>query len=429
MWSRIFRNIYIPLLLCLFFGDKANGQGRNDTTVVITDTTNIEALFRRARDMSRDGNYSQARRIFIKILERKPSYYEVRTSLGRTYAWEKQYDNARTELSRVLIEKENDFEALNALFDVEFWTESYSVANDYLKVALGYYPTSEELLLKKAKLQIKMEEKNEAALTLRRILDLNPGQKEAIRIMNSLEGRKLNNNFQTSYVVDLFDNPQRKGPQQQYSAEYGHNFSFGSLTGRVNYGDKFNRQGFQYELESYPHITKSTYLDLLAGYSDVSIYPSQKYLAEIYQKLPAGFEMSFGMRYLKFTNVTTIYSASLSNYFKDYWFSVRTYITPKDSSAEVREKTTAVTILGNIRIYFGDSDNYLGIRGGRGSSADENLNLNIQGYPTVQAAAEIQRRTFGRWLMKLDFTFARESPRNGEYIQRYSTQITLKTVF
>ena len=151
------KHLLFPLFFCFFcllYTSQVNGQGRSDTTVTINDTTNIEALFKKAREFSYDNNHSQARRICLKILERKPNYFEVRTFLGRTYAWEKQYDNARTELSRVLIERENDYEALNALFDVEFWTESYSLAGDYLKVALGYYPTSEELLLKKAKLQI-----------------------------------------------------------------------------------------------------------------------------------------------------------------------------------------------------------------------------------------------------------------------------------
>src|SRR4051812_37179756 len=78
-------------------------QKGNDTTVVITDTTNIDALFKKARDLSYSNNNAQARRICQKILEKNPSYYEVRTFIGRTYAWDQLYDNARTELSRVLI--------------------------------------------------------------------------------------------------------------------------------------------------------------------------------------------------------------------------------------------------------------------------------------------------------------------------------------
>ena len=72
--------------------------------------------------------------------------------MGRTYAWDKRYEEARVEFSRVLIEKEDDIEALGALIDVEMWTENFKVASDYLKIGLGYYPTSEDLMLRKAKL-------------------------------------------------------------------------------------------------------------------------------------------------------------------------------------------------------------------------------------------------------------------------------------
>ncbi len=428
MWYRVNRYIYFLLLLCLFHAPETRGQGRNDTTVVITDTTNIDALFRKARDLSRDGNYAQAKRIMIKILERKPNYYEVRTMLGRTYAWDKQYDLARTELSRVLIEKENDYDALNALFDVEFWTESYSVAEDYLKVALGYYPTSDELLLKKAKLEIRLDEKNAAALTLRRVLDLYPGNKEAIRMMNTLSGRKLNNNLTFSALIDLFDNYSKRTPQQQYYAEYSRNFNFGSLIGRITYGDRFHKSGYLYEIESYPHITKSTYLDLLVGWSASEIFPESKFGIEVFQKIGRGFEFSGGVRSLRFTNVTNVWTTSISSYVKDYWLSVRAFITPKDQE-EIIRKQTSVTILGYIRRYLGDSENYIGVRGGRGTSADENLYYNVLGYPTVQFAGEFQRRAFGNWLFKVDFTFARESPNKGVYTERYTTQVALKTRF
>ncbi len=431
MIFRILRFIFLPLLFCTFFSESSFGQNRNDTVVVVTDTTNLDALFKKARDLAYDNNYPQARRICMKILEKKPTYYDVRTFLGRIYAWEKQYDMARTELSRVLIEKENDYEALSALFDVEFWTESYSVANDYLKIALGYYPTSEELLLKKAKLQIKLEEKDDAALTLRRILDMSPGNKEAVRVMNTLEGRKLNNNFQASYLVDLFDG---KNPQQLFYAQLGRNFSFGSLIARGNWADKFDKSGMQYELETYTHFTSSTYINALVGYSDLSIFPEQRYLLELYQKLPKGYEISFGIRYTKFTEFSTGYTGSISNYYKDFYFSLRAFISPKtdDSVTTTQLNKIANTFIANIRMYFGDSDTFFGIKAGSGRSPDETRTLNEAAFfPSYQTGIEYQKKAFGRWLMKADLTYAKENinKERSTYTQRISTTITMKTVF
>jgi len=429
--TRIVRFIFMPLFFCVLFSDNVFGQSRSDTVIVISDTTNLDALFKKARELAYDNNYPQARRICTKILEKKPTYYDVRTFLGRIYAWEKQYDNARTELSRVLIEKENDYEALSALFDVEFWTESYSVANDYLKIALGYYPTSEELLLKKAKLQIKLEEKGDAALTLRRILDISPGNKEAIRVMNTLEGRKLNNNFQCGYLVDLFD---ERDPQQIFTAQLGRNFSFGSLIFRGNWADKFNQRGMQYEIETYTHFSRSNYINLLAGYSSLSIFPEQRYLAEFYQKLPKGYEISFGLRFQKYTNFSTGFTGSISNYYKDFYFSIRTFITPQTDSIITSTQLNKIsnTFIATIRMYFGDSDTYLGIRAGQGRSPDESRTLDVAAFlPSYQAGIELQQRAFGRWLLKTELTYGKQYTdlEKSLFIQRITTNITLKTVF
>ena len=431
MQTKIIYFYYFFFLILLTTGFSSHAQTRgSDTTIVITDTTNIDALFKRARELSYKENYSQSRRICQKILEKNPFYYDVRTFIGRTYAWQKMYDAARTELSRVLIEKENDYEALNALFDVEFWSENYEVAKDYLKIALGYYPLSEDLLLKKAKLQIKLEDKNGAALTLRRILDLNPGNKDAIQLMNGLEGRKLYNNFQTSYTVDEFD--KNKAPQTLVSAQLGRNFTFGSLIIRTTAANKFNKKGSQYELESYINFTRKIYANLSTGFANDEIFPSEKYGVELYFKLPAGFELSTGARYQKFSSGTTFYTASVGNYHKDYWFNLRTFISPKSDSVVEKKtfKNSSITVIGTVRNYFGDSDNYFGLKASRGQSPDERKTLNLaQQSLAYGVGIELQKNAFGRWLFKGEVSYYKEDILGSRYSQRVTTTITVKTVF
>ena len=431
MQNRVYYYCFFFILFLSGFSLKSSAQTKaSDTLVVVTDTTDIDALFKKAREFSYNDNYAQARRICIKILEKKPDYYEVRTFLGRTYAWQKEYDKARTELSRVLIERENDIDALNALFDVEFWSENYEVANDYLKIALSYYPNSEELLLKRAKLQMKLDDKGSAALTLRRILDLNPGNKEAIQLMNSLEGRRLNNNFQSSFVVDEYD--KGRAPQILISSQLGRNFTFGSLTMRINLADKFGQRGLQYEVESYAHFTKSIYADISAAFAYDVIFPKERYGAELYFKLPAGFEFSGGIRYQKYTTGATFYTSSLGNYYKNYWFNIRTFISPKrDSTIEnISLKTSGITLIASVRNYFGDGDNYIGIRLGHGQSPDERRTLNLAQYTkSYSFSLELQKSAFGRWVMKGEIQYSKENIREDSYSQRLTTGITVKTVF
>ncbi|HRU60122.1 MAG TPA: hypothetical protein P5565_01525, partial [Bacteroidia bacterium] len=65
--------------MLLALGGKLSAQSKGDTAIVINERTDIDALFKQAREVSFAGNNLQARRILQRILERKPDYYDVRT--------------------------------------------------------------------------------------------------------------------------------------------------------------------------------------------------------------------------------------------------------------------------------------------------------------------------------------------------------------
>lgn len=429
----IFRPLLLTGFLLFWVLGEAFSQSKGDTTIVIDERTDIDGLFQQARDISFAGNNIQARRILQRILERKPDYYEVRTFLGRTYAWDRQYDNARTELSRVLIDRENDQDALMALIDVEDWSGNPEVANQYLKLGLSFYPTSEALLMKKARLQIKADDKESAAITLRRILDFNPGNKDAINLMNSLNTARLNNRLQINYTVDFFD--QKNAPWQLISAEIGRSYKFGSVIMRGNVAERFNNRGLQYEVESFLRIFKGNYVNAAVAFSTADqVFPGQRYSAEMFQKLPWGFEVSGGLRYLEFTDGTTIYTGSLGNYFRDYWIAFRAFITPKPDVVTTENSffaRTSQTFIMNIRKYLGDADNFLGIRAGRGDSPDERRVIDAI-TPRLRSWSgdiEIQRRAFGRWIVRTDIGYAYEEIRKDTYQQRFTLGMQIRTNF
>ncbi|REJ84907.1 MAG: YaiO family outer membrane beta-barrel protein [Bacteroidetes bacterium] len=422
------------LAYCIFLhflpADLFAQTGRVDTVIIVTDTTDLDRLFKRARDFSYAGNHNQARRICYKILEKKPTYYDVRTFIGRTFAWEQQYDNARTELGRVLIEKENDQEALLTLIDVEYWTNNLEVAKEYMRIAVSNYPTSQSVMLKKAKLLLREGEKESAAITLQRVLDINPGNREALVMLNSMNENRLSNKFQVSYSNDFYD---IKDAQKLLSAEMGRSFLFGSIIYRASYAEKFNDKGLQSEADAYVRFVKSNYLYLNVGFSDSKLFPDLRAGVEMFQKLPKSFELSGGYRYLQFsTPGTSIYTGSLGKYHKDYWFSFRTYLTPKVSlgTENFLQKTSQTYIL-NIRKYLDDADNYIGFRAGRGQSPDDRK-LSEENTPrlkSIQGALEYQRRAFGRWVMKGDITYSNEEVRTEVYQNRITIGVQMKTVF
>ncbi len=437
----------------------AQNKSIADSVIVISDTTDLDDVFKRARNLAYNKDYEKSRRILNAILEKKSDYYDVRSFLARTFAWDQQYNEARTEFSKVLIEKPNFADALSGLIDVEMWTEQFTVANEYLKIALGYFPTSEEFLMKKVKVYQRQQDKLNASLTLRKILELNPGNKEALKVLNESGGLKLNNHIQFGYAVDFF--AKKNNPQQLSNVEYGKSFGFGSFNLRGNYADKFGKGGWQSELDAYINFVKGTYVYLNGGYSRVSVFPDYKFGGDLYQKLFGGFEASLGGRYLHFPagdsisiytkNVTDptkndtikvtknsgtiIYTGYLGNYFRNYWFAVKAYYTPASEFITKQGKTynkpASTTIILNIRYYFGDADNYLGIHAGSGQSPDEKsaASINPSTLKTISGGLELQRAAFGRWIVKGDIGYSKEETQPSIFLQRITLNISLKNIF
>jgi tetratricopeptide (TPR) repeat protein len=470
MFLRIFFGAICLAFIC-FPSGKGYAQKKTaaDSLIIITDTTDLDALFKRARNLAYNKEYESSRKILNAILDSKADYYDVRSFLGRTYAWEGQYNEARTEFSKVLIEKPDFADALDALIDVEIWTEQFIVANEYIKIALGYYPTSEQFLMKKVKVSLRQQDKLTASLTLRKILEINPGNKEALKMLNETGGLKLNNHFTFGYIADFYDKQNK--PQQLSSVEYGKSFRFGSLNLRANYADKFGKGGWQGELDAYVNFVKGTYAYLNGGYSQVSIFPDYKFGGDIYQKLFSGFEMSVGARFLHFnTNDslridlgndtiaggksviyvrknqgTLLYTVYLGKYFRNYWFSLKTYYTPqltlKNETGNSVTKKSSATIVLNIRYYLGDADDYFGIKLSSGRSPDEpsaatldptSLTTTAVGTKTLNSysgGVELQRPAFGRWLVKGEFGYTHEDTRADFSLQRLTVNISLKNIF
>jgi YaiO family outer membrane protein len=115
-----------------------------------------------------------------------------------------------------------------------------------------------------------------------------------------------------------------------YRFDYTRTTGIGSVTGRVNYANRFKNNGLQYELEAYPHISKTFYSYVSVGYSDsIGVFPHWRGGFSLYANLPKSFEGELGMRYLQFSgDPTFIYTAYLGKYYKSWLFSARTYVTP-----------------------------------------------------------------------------------------------------
>ena len=143
--------------------------------------------------------------------------------------------------------------------------------------------------------------------------------------------------------------------------------SRGSLIGRVNLASRFGTTGAQLEVDAYPRWGKGRYFYLNAGVSESSIFPGQRFGAEVYTNLPNAWEASVGLRALWFDgSPVTLYTGTIGRYAGNYWVSLRPFVRSRPTGTSTSAGLT-------VRRYTSDADNYVGGRVSFGSSPADNI--------------------------------------------------------
>jgi YaiO family outer membrane protein len=391
-----------------------------------------DELFMMAREKAFNKQHEEARLLLRMILQRSPSYFDVRILLGRTYAWDGKYDSARIELKHVLIEDPSHKDALNALVDVELWSEEYTQALERVETALRYYPSDEELLLKKARALKNLGRDIEALNTLNQLEDIHPSAQGINSLRQEIDTKTILNGLGINYAADLFSDT--FDPMQYMYLQYSRRTPYGSLFGRLNYSHRFQSDGSQIEFDFYPKISDGKYGYFNYGFSTSSLFPKHRLGAEYYTNLPARFEGSLGFRYLFFGpgSSVTIYTGTLGYYYRSYWFSLRPYFTPGTSGVS---KSVSLT----MRYFFGDVEDYFSVRLSAGFTPDErriqtDLDLNkteIYYLNSQTAGFGIQKAIGTRYLLiaTFDYTNQEKSFDPGQYLKMYSFSMGVRWKF
>jgi YaiO family outer membrane protein len=179
------------------------------------------------------------------------------------------------------------------------------------------------------------------------------------------------NSFSASFEYESFRGSSTE-PWELAVVEYSHKFQgFGSVVFRVNRADRFDREGFQYEIDAYPKLAPGLYMYLNAGVSSDSLFPDQRYGAQIYKSLGNGWEASLGFRYLKFNDSTVIYTGSIGRYWGNYYLTFTPYVVPDEIDG-----ASASGAL-ELRYYRTSGDDYWAFRGGYGNAPDVDTLLQI----------------------------------------------------
>lgn len=359
--SRLFSySVFIFLMASLFLIQGVQAQ--------VVD--NVDEAFEEARELAFSGDREKARNLGYAILEQSPNYHDVRILVARTFSWDGNYAKAREELNYVLNQSPKYRDALLAATDNEIWAEKYNAALQFSEQAVEYYPSNSGVLLKRAKALFRAKKESEALQVLNRLERIDPTNKEAQTLRRNINISQQNYTFTASYTYDTFEDI--FGDIQKSYVQLSRRTKYGSVIGRLNYQNRFATNGLQAEIDFYPSIAEGWYGYISAGFSGSFIFPEVRGGAELYKILPRSFEISAGVRYLRYSNNIWIYTGTITKYYGNWLFTARPFITP--NSVGVSRSLNLI-----VRRYFSGADNYVSVRGGFGFSPEERRFQDVTG--------------------------------------------------
>ena len=331
-----------------------------------------DELFLSARKAAFDEkDYPKAKAYLYKALTISPGYDDIRIFLGRIYTWTHSYDSARICFEEVLISNPRNEDAAVAYADLEYWNDQELHALEICNRGLRAHPASEELWLRKAKILTAMKRFPEADTAVRQVLLINKDNTAARSLDNRIKDLSVKNKVNFSYDFVYFDR-QFNDPWHLVSLDYGRSTKVGTITGRINYANRFRDNGLQFELEAYPHISEMFYSYAEVAYSNnEGVFPQWRGGFSLYANLPASWEGELGFRYLEFSgDPTWIYTAYIGKYYKSWLWGGRVYLTPATYS-----KAVSASYSVSARYYYGSADDLIGASAGYGLSPDDRYNV------------------------------------------------------
>jgi len=337
-------------------------------TIYGQQNVSADELFVKARTAAFENkDYPTSISLARQALETAPDYTDISVFLGRVYTWNKDPESARTvfeELGKKDVKDEDYFVAYASL---EYWNDQNAKAISITDKGLGYHPQSEALWLLKAKASYANKEYAESEKAVKAVLTINPKNTEANSLAVRINEFTSKNAVSLTYNYSHFDR-QFDDDWHVVGLSYRRATSIGSVILRGNYANKFAQNGTQIELEAYPRLSKMFYLYVGAAYSnDVGLFAKYRTGVSLNASLPHSFEAEIGYRQLYFSNSIWMYTASVGKYYKNFWFNLRTYITPDN-------RNISHSYTGTVRYYTRSAQDYVAFQIGTGISPEENRN-------------------------------------------------------
>ncbi|MES2690553.1 MAG: YaiO family outer membrane beta-barrel protein [Bacteroidota bacterium] len=394
----------------------------------------VDSLFQQARSCAFNGEREKAREILNRILVTSPGYSDVRILLGRTYSWDGKRNEARAEFNKVFAYDSTNAEAWSALADVELWDDKPEASLSAAENGLRFKPGNKELTVKRIKALIDMKRCGEVDQEIRKLRQTDSTCAECEALKRSAFNACADKTFSVGSNIDFFS--KIYDPAIYNYIQIGYRAPKNTVIFRINQSSRFNKTGFQPELDLYPSIGKKMYGYINYGFTIYDLFPRHRLGLELYRSLPKSFEASLGLRYLSFTSSEVfIYTGSLTKYIGNFALIGRVYITP-----DTRSFSRSGSI--NVRRYFSDADTYIGLIFSAGLSPDNRALLTTSGLGTgddrnlyffkSQRAGLTLSKTFHVKhviLFNLDYTNQEFEFTRKEYVDIYGVSLTYRLRF
>lgn len=375
----------------------------------------------RARELAGAGRRPESLAVLEKRLAQTPGDVDIRLLYGLVLSWDRRFDDARRQLTAVLAAAPDYLDARYALGDVELWSGHPRTAETLARDALAKRPNDTRLLLLRARALRDQRRQSEAVADARRVQTLDPGNKDAQSLIDSLPEAAMPWTASFAETHEWFS--RTFGAWDEIRAAVRRSTSAGPVIAGFSRSYRSGTSGQQVDLEYYPRLGRG-YMYLEYGYSpDARLYPRHRGAVDLVQPVGRGFELSGGYRRLGFARPVNLYTGSLGKYYRQWLFTARGY--GATGSNDVSE-----TAQFSARRYFGARDDYAGARFSVGSVLREVTNVTDLAIEKATAfGGEIRKSLGPRWRLDLAAGLSREDRRNNGTVNRHFVRAELALRF
>ena len=385
-------------------------EGNDLLNTLLPPQSPIDELYHQADEEAKAGNWKRARKLAYKILDEKSDYFEASLLIAQTYAWENRFDSARVVTQRLHSSHPNNYDVLDLMVNIEIWNRKYTTALTQVDQALSMYPRDENFLYKRAYIQYLSKDYKGSLSTLNSLFEINPDHIDGNELYRSI----MENHRYRDYVFledyfEFFKEPylSRKLITSAGLSKWTRR---GTYIARINMGSVLpvSDMGFQYEAEAYQQLFPTNYLYADYAYSRNNFFPEHRGALEFFQRLPKGFEVSLGLRFLYWTDFTWIYTGSIS------WLKNKNYLAFRPFFSYSNSRWIDSYNL-TYRRYFSEKEDYIYAMVGFGSYSDDFVQFNYDPGNSYMAQVGILKFITVRWFFLASLGYSYDDSYRSRY--------------